>query len=200
MRTLPLSLCAILLAGSAPTLTMAQTTTTTTTTSAAATTAPTTTADTSTQAQQAAIQTQITQGIMNGTLTQDQIGALQAQQDRLTSARAAAAGGGANGPSRTSTGPDPFTYNTLGPDAYQSQKYQNPQYNVPAYPTTNSTSLNTTQQYNQGSATGPASVTPQVGTYYGNNGVNTGVSGGVATATPNGNGVYVYQTGIGKGR
>ncbi len=56
---------------------------------------------------------------------------------------------------QTQTGPDPFTYNTLGPDAYQSQKYQNPAYNVPAYPTTNAQSLDTQQQYSAPSAGTP---------------------------------------------
>jgi hypothetical protein len=56
---------------------------------------------------------------------------------------------------KSQTGPDPFTYNTLGPDAYQAQKYTNPGYNVPAYPTTSPQSLDTQQQYTQPSAGAP---------------------------------------------
>ena len=159
--------------------------------------------------QQAAIQSQITQGITNGTLSAEQIQALQAQSLALrnggTGSAAAAAptdraglgrvgtgtgetlspldrqsvlehgtgGTISNAPIRTQTGPDPFTYNILGPDAYQSQKYPSPEYAVPAYPTTNPQPPGTEQQYSAPSAGSP------YGAGYGQ------ASGG--------NGVYVYH-------
>ncbi len=78
---------------------------------------------------------------------------------------------------RPSTGPDPFTYNILGPDAYQAQKYQNPGYNVPAYPTTQPQAEGTQQLTN-----GPSAGTP-----YGSGYAQAPGAGG---ALPQ---VYVYQ-------
>jgi hypothetical protein len=151
------------------------------------------------QQQQQAIQQQITDGITSGTLSDSQLRALQAQQDRLNATQTNdAAQQRALGPigigrgetttavnpqaSGTRTGPDPFTYNTLGPDAYQAQKYQNPAYNVPAYPTTNPQSPATQQQYTQ----------PSAGTPYGAGYAQPaqGATGGVAGS---GQGVYVYR-------
>ncbi len=86
--------------------------------------------------------------------------------------------------SRTPTGPDPFTYNTLGPDAYQSQKYQNPEYNVPAYPTTNPTGPGISQQYSQ----------PSAGYPYGA-GYSQAPGAGANGA---GGGVFVYKSGSGR--
>jgi hypothetical protein len=139
--------------------------------------------------QQGAIQDQITQGITSGTMSADQIAALQARMQALgtggTGAGAASAattarnaglgslgtpanetlrplggntanqGATAQTNAKTQTGPDSFTYNTLGPDAYQSQKYASPAYNVPAYPTTAAQPLDTQQQYSQPSAGAP---------------------------------------------
>ncbi len=154
-----------------------------------------------TYAQQQAIQQDITNGITNGTLSQAQIEALQQQ---LSSGKAGSTGntgqpygtagiprgegiqplgstpttGNAPITRRTTTGPDPFTYNSLGPDAYQAQKYQNPGYNVPAYPTTDPQTLGTTQQYS-----GPSAGTPY-GAGYGQ-----APSAGANTSQ----GVYVYR-------
>jgi hypothetical protein len=183
--------------------------------------------------QEGALQAQITQGITNGTLSADQVAALQAQIAQLNNAVARNAalpssqssatpsaieaqrgaglgyvGQGAGetpvplGTSGTTlqnqvinrqgavtppvtapvttqpqTGPDPFTYNTLGPDAYQSQKYQNPAYNVPAYPTTVPQAAGTEQQYSAPSAGAPY-------------GAGYGQAPGAGGAAPQ---VYVYH-------
>jgi hypothetical protein len=188
-----------------PAMGQAQTTTTTTTTS------------TSNAAQAAAIQQQITAGIENGTLSQTQIEELQAQELQLQSGsltghsatsatqaplnEAVARYGSPNVPTspnnnspidrRTTTGPDPFTYNSLGPDAYQSQKYKDPAYTVPAYPTTDPQATGTTQL-----TTGQSAGTPY-GAGYAQQPIPNGTGQGVyAPATGTGaasqQGVYVY--------
>jgi hypothetical protein len=143
--------------------------------------------DSAIEQQQQNIQAEITQGIASGNLSAADIAALQAQQDGLTrQANGGAvagtanltnrqlqgtAGNAANGTttnrvapdntaSRTTTGPDPFTYNSLGPDAYQSQKYQNPAYNVPAYPTSQPVPAGVNQQYSGPSAGAPYGAGP----------------------------------------
>jgi hypothetical protein len=138
--------------------------------------------DSAIEQQQQAIQEQITNGIATGNLSAADIAALQAQQQALatqsrggavagtvspgiqreiTQGSAGTSGSLANGTNatrstaQTTTGPDPFTYNSLGPDAYQAQKYQNPGYNVPAYPTTQPEPAGVSQQYSGASAGAP---------------------------------------------
>ena len=163
--------------------------------------------DSAIEQQQQAIQEQITAGITNGSLSAADVAALQNQQDNLARQAQGGAVAGAvspgvqrqlsgnstmgnngsplNSPSQphtaaqTNTGPDPFTYNSLGPDAYHAQKYQNPGYNVPAYPTSQPVPADVNQQYS-----GPSSGAPY--------GAGPAQAPGAGGALPQ---VYSYHTG-----
>ena len=162
--------------------------------------------DSAIEQQQQSIQEQITAGITNGSLSAADVAALQNQQDNLARQAQGGAVAGAvspnvqqqlnrtgttsesalNSPGRnhtaaqTTTGPDPFTYNSLGPDAYHAQKYQNPGYNVPAYPTSQPVPADVNQQYS-----GPSSGAPY--------GAGPAQAPGAGGALPQ---VYNYHTGI----